>query len=234
MHERAQTHTNADFRLSEKALKTQANASKRRQTRTNAKSKNYTFLRPEPQFIGVSEPSGPEIAKNAACPQREMGRNLPKKGKNTKMTPNPIFSPSFPHFGPIFQPLLLIFGFRPPGFPFYASQKTPNLKWSFWGVRQKVPEKFPESQKIQHQRCDPESDCPEQRNLKFKKLKRKTVEKWILAPPPIFQPFFPFFPRSGQNPLFGHFFSFRAGPIWGWYRVIRIATPAEGQPRHLM
>ena len=41
-NERAQTQTNADFRLSEKGPKTQVNASKRRQTRTNTKSKNYT------------------------------------------------------------------------------------------------------------------------------------------------------------------------------------------------
>ena len=36
------TQTNTDFRLSAKGPKTQVNACKRRQTRTNAQSKNYT------------------------------------------------------------------------------------------------------------------------------------------------------------------------------------------------
>ena len=66
---RAQTQTNADFRLSEKGPKTQvnarkraqtrANARKRPQTRTNAKSKNFTpfthplLRQPKNTFSGI-------------------------------------------------------------------------------------------------------------------------------------------------------------------------------------
>ena len=52
-NERAQTQTNADFRLSEKGPKTQVNARKREQTETNAnkrKSKNYTPFYASPFF----------------------------------------------------------------------------------------------------------------------------------------------------------------------------------------
>ena len=67
---RAQTQTSADFRLPEKGPKTQVNAhnaNKRRQTRTNAKSKNYTpFYAPllvirQPKFNNCHCESGCDI-----------------------------------------------------------------------------------------------------------------------------------------------------------------------------
>ena len=60
-NKRAQTQTNADFRV--KRAQMQANADKRGQTRTNTKSRNYTPFYAPPSATSQKQPAKHEKSK---------------------------------------------------------------------------------------------------------------------------------------------------------------------------